>query len=66
MLLPAEVQPGSAVPDPSRRWLALVTHAAVAPGGSDLLTLCVLQLQPVRRKRAKRRCVASASDWRPT
>jgi len=46
VLLPAEGQPGSAVPDPSGRWLALVTHAAVAPGGSDLLTLCVFQLQP--------------------
>jgi hypothetical protein len=46
VLLPADVQPGSAVPDPSGRWLALVTHAAVAPGGSDLLALCVLQLQP--------------------
>jgi len=46
VLLPAEGQPGSAVPDPSGRWLALVTHAAVAPGGSDLLTLCVFLLQP--------------------
>jgi hypothetical protein len=46
VLLPADVQAGSAVPDPSGRWLALVTHSAVAPGGSDLLNLCVLQLQP--------------------
>src|SRR5437870_202727 len=29
VLLPAEVLPGSASVDPSGRWLALVTHAAV-------------------------------------
>jgi hypothetical protein len=46
VLLPAEVVPGSSVPDPSGRWLALVTHATVAPGGSDLLSLCVLELRP--------------------
>jgi len=37
------------VPDPSGRWLALVTHAAVAPGGNNLLNLlnlCIPQLQP--------------------
>src|SRR6202040_2181103 len=39
VLLPAEVIPGSALPDPSGRWLALVTHAAVAPGGRDVLDL---------------------------
>jgi len=46
VLLPAEVLPGSAVPDPSGRWLALVTHAAAAPGGNDVLNLCVQELQP--------------------
>jgi hypothetical protein len=47
VLLPAEVLPGSAVPDPTGRWLALVTHAATAPGGdNNLLNLCVLELQP--------------------
>jgi len=46
VLLPAEVLPGSLVPDPSGRWLALVTHAAAAPGGNNLLNLCILQLQP--------------------
>jgi hypothetical protein len=46
VLLPAEVLPDSAVPDPSGHWLALLTHAAVAPGGNDLLNLCVLQLHP--------------------
>jgi hypothetical protein len=46
VLLPAEVVPGSSVGDPSGRWLALVTHAATAPGGSDLFSLCVLELQP--------------------
>jgi hypothetical protein len=46
VLVPAEVVPGSSVPDPSGRWLALVTHAAVAPGGSDMLSLCVLELRP--------------------
>jgi hypothetical protein len=46
VLLPAEVVPGSLVPDASGRWLALVTHAATASGGSDLLTLCVLELRP--------------------
>ena len=45
VLLPAEVLPDSAVLDPTGRWLALVTHAAVAPGGNNLLSLCVLQLQ---------------------
>jgi len=46
VLLPAEVLPDSLSPDPSGRWLALVTHAAVAPGGNNLLNLCILQLQP--------------------
>ena len=39
MLLPADVLPGSSVPDPTGRWLGLVTRAAVAPGGTDLLNL---------------------------
>ncbi|MDQ6673258.1 MAG: PEGA domain-containing protein, partial [Chloroflexota bacterium] len=46
VLLPTEVLQDSAAPDPSGRWLALVTHATVAPGGNNLLSLCVLQLQP--------------------
>ncbi len=46
VLLPAEVIPGSPLVDPGGHWLALVTHAAVAPGGNDLLNLCVLELQP--------------------
>ena len=46
VLLPAEVIPGSSLMDPGGHWLALVTHAAVAPGGNDLLNLCVLELQP--------------------
>ena len=45
VLLPAEVLPDAAVPDPSGRWLALVTYAAVAPGGNNLLNLCVLELR---------------------
>ena len=45
VVLPAEVLPGSAVPDPSGRWLALVTRATLAPGGTNLLSLCVLQLR---------------------
>ena len=43
VLLPAEVVPGSSVADPGGRWLALVTHAAVSPGGSDLLTATLLR-----------------------
>jgi Tol biopolymer transport system component len=43
--LPADVVPDSAVPDPTGRWLALVTHAAVVPAGSNLLDLCVLELR---------------------
>jgi hypothetical protein len=46
VLVPAVVLPDSAVPDPRGRWLALVTQAAVAPGGNNLLNLCILQLQP--------------------
>ncbi|MDQ6672965.1 MAG: PEGA domain-containing protein, partial [Chloroflexota bacterium] len=46
--LPAEVLTNSAVPDPSGRWLALVTHAALGPGGNNLLSLCVLELQAGR------------------
>jgi hypothetical protein len=46
VLLPAEVLPNSAAIDPSGRWLALVTHASVAPGGSDLLNACLLELAP--------------------
>ena len=45
VLLPVEVIPGSALIDPDGHWLALATHAAVAPGGNDLLNLCVLELQ---------------------
>ncbi|HEX9373648.1 MAG TPA: hypothetical protein VF897_21720, partial [Roseiflexaceae bacterium] len=45
VLLPADVLPDTAVPDPSGRWLALVTYAAVAPGGNNLLNLCVLGLR---------------------
>jgi hypothetical protein len=46
VLLPAEIVPGSAVPDPSGRWLALVAHATSGPGGRDALNLCVLELRP--------------------
>jgi PEGA domain len=46
VLLPAEVLPASAVPDPTGRWLALVTHAVVVPGGNNLLNLCVVELRP--------------------
>jgi PEGA domain len=46
VLLPAEVTPGSTLIGPGGHWLALVSHAAVAPGGNDLLNLCVLELQP--------------------
>ena len=46
VLLPAEVLPGSEVIDPSGRWLALVTHAAMAPGGTDILNACTLELAP--------------------
>jgi len=45
VLLPAEIVPGSAVPDQSGRWLALVAHAASAPAGHDMLNLCILELQ---------------------
>jgi hypothetical protein len=73
VLLPAEVVPGSALPDPSGRWLALVTHAAVAPGGSDLLNLCVLELRRDRAFRdladlgsAARLTAAAPMAWPPT
>jgi hypothetical protein len=46
VLMPAEVTPASAVADPSERWLAMVTHAAVAPGAHNVLNLCVLELRP--------------------
>jgi len=46
VLLPAEVLPRSEVIDPSGRWLALVTHAAMAPGGTDILNACTLELAP--------------------
>jgi len=45
VLLPAEVLPNSATPDPNGQWLAMVTHAASAPGGNDLLNLCALELR---------------------
>jgi hypothetical protein len=44
VLLPAEVLPNSVAVDPSGRWLALVSHASVAPGGSDVLNACLLEL----------------------
>src|SRR5262249_45093538 len=47
VLLPAAVIPNSVAPDPTGRWLALVTQAATAPGGNtNLLNLCVLELRP--------------------
>ena len=45
VLLPAEVLPNSATPNPTGQWLAMVTHAASAPGGDDLLNLCALELR---------------------
>jgi hypothetical protein len=45
VLLPATVLPESAVPDPSGRWLALVSRATGAPGGNNPLSLCVLELR---------------------
>jgi hypothetical protein len=45
VLLPAEVLPDSATVDPGGRWLALVTHVALAGGGSNPLSLCVLELE---------------------
>ncbi|MBV9602309.1 MAG: PEGA domain-containing protein [Chloroflexi bacterium] len=43
--LPAEVVPGSATIAPDGGWLALIAHAAATPNGSDLFSLCVLQLR---------------------
>jgi hypothetical protein len=66
------VLPGSALPDPGGRWLALVTHAAVAPGGNDLLNLCILELRPGGAFRdladlgsAARASTAAAIAWPP-
>jgi hypothetical protein len=46
VLLPAQIVAGSAEPDSSGRWLAFLAHAASAPGGRDVLNLCVLELRP--------------------
>jgi hypothetical protein len=45
VVLPAEVVPESAVPDPTGRWLALVTHAAAESTGDNPQSLCVLELR---------------------
>jgi hypothetical protein len=44
--LPAEVVPESAVPDASGDSISLISRAAAAPGGSSVLSLCVLELRP--------------------
>jgi len=46
VVLPAEVAPGAAVPDPSGQWLALMAHAAAAAGGRDVVMLCTVELRP--------------------
>ena len=44
VVLPAEMVPGSAAPDPSGRWLAFLAHTT-ASSGRDQLTLCAIELR---------------------
>jgi hypothetical protein len=46
MIVPAEVLPDSATPDPSGRWMAFLARATTASNTSSAVTLCVVELRP--------------------
>jgi hypothetical protein len=46
LLLPAEIVPASASPDPTGRWLAFLAHSTTSSSAANALTLCVLELRP--------------------
>jgi len=46
LLLPAEIVPASASPDPTGRWLAFLAHSTTTSSAPNGLTLCVLELRP--------------------
>ena len=46
LLLPAEIVPASASPDPTGRWLAFLAHSTTTSSAANALTLCVLELRP--------------------
>jgi hypothetical protein len=45
MIVPAEVLPNSATPDPSGQWLAFLARATTTSNTSSAVTLCVLELR---------------------
>ena len=46
LLLPAEIVPASASPDPTGRWLTFLAHSTTTSSAANGLTLCVLELRP--------------------
>ena len=46
LLLPAEIVPASASPDPTGRWLTFLAHSTATSNAANGLTLCVLELRP--------------------
>jgi hypothetical protein len=46
MIVPAEVLPGSATPDPSGQWLAFLARATTTSNTGSAVTLCVVELRP--------------------
>jgi hypothetical protein len=45
-VLPAEVVPGSAMTDPTGRWLSFLAHAATTSNTNTGVSLCVVELRP--------------------
>jgi hypothetical protein len=45
MIVPAEILPGSATPDPSGRWLAFLARATTTSNTSSVVTICVVELR---------------------
>jgi hypothetical protein len=45
MIVPAEVIPNSAIPDPSGRWLAFLARATTTSNSTSKVTLCVVELR---------------------
>ena len=73
MLLPAEIVPASASPDPTGRWLTFLARSTTTSSAANGLTLCVLELRPSGQFRDladlgsdQRRPTTAPVAWTPT
>jgi len=73
VLLPAEIVPASASPDPTGRWLAFLAHSTTTSSAANGLTLCVLELRASGQFRDladlgsdQRRPTTAPVAWTPT